>query len=128
MKAENYRIGNLVLAVGEVRKIDSLSIRQRPDCGYFGFDGLRPLKGIHIEPIPLTEEWLLKFGWLWNKECDSFEKYPNGDARMNLQFSTLSNSYTMFNFILSAEISRRIKYVHQLQNLFWCLTNEELTV
>jgi len=79
-------------------------------------------------PIPLTEEWLLKFGWIWNEECKSYEKYPNGDARMHLQFRDISGSYTMFNYVLKALITERIYYVHQLQNLYFALTGEELTI
>lgn len=85
-------------------------------------------KGDHADPIPLTEEWLTKFGWIWNEECKSFEKYPNGDARMHMSFRQLSSSYTMFNYVLSATIAERIYYVHQLQNLYFALTGEELTI
>lgn len=78
------------------------------------------------KPIPLTEEWLVKFGWIWNQECNSYEKYPNGDARMNLAFKEISVSYTMFNYVIKALIAEGIYYVHQLQNLYFSLTGEEL--
>jgi hypothetical protein len=79
-----------------------------------------------IEPILLTEEWLLKFGWVWNSECKSYERFPNYDIRMNLRFHDVSMSYTMFNHVLKATVVRRILYVHQLQNLFFSLTGEDL--
>jgi|SRR5690606_1900656 len=82
----------------------------------------------HFEPIQLDEEWLVKFGWIWNKDTNSFEKYPNGDARMHLQYRYVSNSYTMFNYVLKAMICERIFYVHQLQNLYFSLTGEKLTI
>lgn len=80
------------------------------------------------EPIPLTEEWLKRFGWVWNEECKSFEKQPNGDARMNLEYRKINGSYTMFNYVLKALIAKRIWYVHQLQNLYFALTGKELTI
>lgn len=81
----------------------------------------------YFQPIPLTEEWLLKLGWVWNEECNSYEKYPNGDARMHL-YESILGSYTMFNYVIGATIAERLNYVHQLQNLYFALTGEELMV
>lgn len=63
--------------------------------------------------IPLTEEILIKAGWIWNEDCKAFEKYPNGDARMFLQYKDVSSSFTMFNYVIKALIAERIFYVHQ---------------
>lgn len=81
-----------------------------------------------LNPIKLTEEYLLKFGWVWNKECNSFEKYPNGDGRMYMRFRDVSNSYVMFNYVLKSLTAERIWYVHQLQNLYFALTGKELDI
>lgn len=78
------------------------------------------------DPIPLTSEWLEKFGWIWNEECNSFEKY--GDTRMNLQYHDVNSSYSMFNYVLKAKIADKLQYVHQLQNLYFALTGKELTL
>lgn len=80
------------------------------------------------DPILITEDWLLKFGWVWNEACKSYEKYPNGDARLNLSYNVVSNSYTMFNYVLRAIIAERIWYVHELQNLHFSLMREELKI
>ncbi len=63
-----------------------------------------------IKPIPLTEEWLLKFGLMSIKTELGF--WNNGDA-----------IYFSYGFEKSIEL----KYVHQLQNLYFALTGEELT-
>ncbi len=71
-----------------------------------------------LEPIPLTEEWLLKFGF----EKIQFhipDKYDNGKLRIKKDergFWIIA----CYNFIL-------ITSVHQLQNLYFALTGEELT-
>lgn len=79
-----------------------------------------------LKPIPLTEEWLVKFG---------FEKKDNG---MIFEFNNYSHSFLWFNktsgqlrlvdegmhFLTHDEL----KHVHQLQNLYWCLVGEELIV
>jgi len=113
MTANELRIGNWVYNhAGRPAQVTRIEETKTPLC----------------QPIPLTEEWLLKFGWIWNEDCNSYEKYPNGDVRMNLQFRDVSGSYVMFNYILKAMIADKIYYVHQLQNLYFALTNEELTI
>jgi hypothetical protein len=70
-----------------------------------------------IEPIPLTEEWLVKFGFERSEEslCWSLDGFL---------FEYLDNKiFPIFN--------RReycLKHVHQLQNLYKALTGEELTI
>lgn len=66
-----------------------------------------------LNGIPLTEEWLLKLG---------FEKYKLGFRNGNL-WVTL----TELAWFGNSEITE-IKYVHQLQNLYFALTKEELII
>lgn len=78
-----------------------------------------------FEPISLTEEWLLKFG---------FDKVlPRNDKmyyRLNDYF-VIEDSRV---FLLGDDafeilkLRQEIKYVHQLQNLYFALTGEELTI
>lgn len=129
MEANELRIGDFVNYGKKVSSV--LEIRNEGVIvQILGFDNnqLIDLGERNIEPIPLTEEWLLKFGWIWNEECNSYEKYPNGDARMNMAYRELNGSYTMFNYVIKATICERIWYVHQLQNLYFALTGEELTI
>lgn len=64
------------------------------------------------EPIPLTEEWLLKFG---------FEK--SGDRFYLNYYYMEGGSFKMDEIIISNP-----KYVHELQNLCHAITGEELTI
>jgi hypothetical protein len=76
-----------------------------------------------IEPIPLTEEWLLKFG---------FENDRNG-YRLVDKYS-LSISCDKDNKLHPCYGDRillnavTLDYVHQLQNLYYALTGEELII
>lgn len=63
------------------------------------------------EPIPLTEEWLLKFG---------FNGWDKGNYTMILS----NGNFFEFGNI----IAQNIKYVHQLQNLYFVLVGEELSI
>ena len=71
-----------------------------------------------MKPIPLTEEWLLKFGFersgLYNvkDEVYVYDEYGLTDTGFEYRFN-----YTQI----------KLKYVHQLQNLYFALTGEELT-
>lgn len=81
---------------------------------------------IDAEPIPLTEEWLLKMGFQYNgnvlilklkdvvfDEGNCIE-YFKGKDYTEIKFGYYGNSH--------------IKFVHQLQNLYYSLTGEELTI
>ncbi len=73
---------------------------------------------IDIKPIPLTEEWLIKFGFKLSKDG----KYYNG--RDSPIFWVYGNQYGMSGLPLSTSFS----HVHSLQNLYFALTGEELTI
>ncbi len=75
-------------------------------------------------PIPLTEEWLLKFGFEYHHKLGSriFYNIGNlfaeicGDGRVAI-YGTLKNELICF-----------VSNVHSFQNLFFALTGEELTI
>jgi len=78
----------------------------------------------NIEPIPLTEEWLLKFGFDKVGEWMGIDFNP----RMGMRFYngnaaecdiTQDDKYIAFKCGF-------IQYVHQLQNLYFALTGNEL--
>lgn len=134
MKANEVRIGNLIYDPieigGNVTTIKRIETDEDEYSGYLD----------HCNPIPLTEDWLVKFGFEY-KECsryghkfimpiadwgfiveNSFKKetwffgheyYDSGDD--NLDFKSLTFCYNL-------------KYVHQLQNIYFALTGEELTI
>jgi hypothetical protein len=116
MKAQDLRIGNWV----QFRHTETPVLITLADF-------VREYKDEHLEdyePIPLTEEWLEWFGfklpahsWIGDKfhlsEYGKGSKYPNGGVwvvAMNKNNAIISE----------------IQYVHQLQNLYFALTNTEL--
>jgi len=105
MKANELRIGNLVL--------DNVGLPLTMTAGYFGNTSW-------IEPIPLTEEWLLKFRFVLE------QKKPNVYTKYGLQFRVWEN--TVVSFIDSRRDHRQIYTVHQLQNLYFALTGKELII
>lgn len=79
----------------------------------------------NINPIPLTPEILEKCGF----ECEYVSKYA-------IKYTHLNHAEIGYNWTkLSGWFARyygpiliHIKYLHQLQNLYWCLCGEELEI
>lgn len=84
----------------------------------------------HISGIPITEEWLLKFGF----EC--WLEKPNGGFYVlhNVIDGTSDFEVTLEGGEAYPSIDEnciywgKTLYVHQLQNLYFALTGNELTI
>ncbi len=128
MKASELRVGNLVMDGHDVEVVNYRMIEMLvKNQAEFDF-------------IPLTEKWLLKFG---------FEKYQfmNGFfiktkfGHLMIQFykdeihlfftdvtsDSIGMKFNGRNFIRNKKSFTDCKYIHQLQNLYFALTGEELT-
>ena len=108
MKTTDLRIGNLVLSKGVPVQIEEIMWETVRYCfGEFPID--------YVEPIPLTEEWLLKFGFEFRVV------YGNN-------FWTLNNIliFEDKNGNFEYSVGLKIQSIHQLQNLYFALTNKEL--
>ena len=78
------------------------------------------------KPIPLTKEWLLRFGFKQNAIGFWWRKHPNPKSKDNWDGWYLNKDGELS--ISLGPIFIRIQYVHQLQNLYFALTGEELTI
>lgn len=81
-----------------------------------------------INPIKLNEEWLLKFGF--DNSLDMiFIKNISDYSQIKLLPLTSGGDYNgMYALCNYSDFQVNIKYVHQLQNLYFALTGEELTI
>jgi hypothetical protein len=118
MKAQELRIGNWVVNVDEyweVRHVDFNSMYIEKSCPF--------------KPIPLTEEWLLKFGFEWDdivtKTTGETEKMLYKNILLMQRHHATHWVAAPYGYLLSIH---RTVYVHQLQNLYFALTGEELTI
>jgi hypothetical protein len=111
MKATELRIGNLVnydTAEGDV----FTNVIDWQDLKWLSEDE----KGFNLvhNPIPLTEEWLLKFGVK--------------DNRLGLfDFVKVSDDVGYHIYFIGRHLIE-IQYVHQIQNIYFASTNKELTL
>lgn len=121
MNANELRIGNFIEKNGDacvlasINTDDTIRIFNDDRTDTFGCFCLRI-----FNPIPLNEEWLLKLGL---KKTYSNGYGLNGEH----EFDLLYNDVIGYRFSMEGQYGYpEIKYVHQLQNLYFALTNEEL--
>ena len=120
MEAKDLRIGNYIDYTTE-REIVTMQTT---------YEYLRLIHNgnKNFKPIQLTEEWLLKFGFKYNKLqfCSNtiiVHQYKIKGICLSIDERKVNkHEYSFFgnNFI------RTVKHVHQLQNLYFALTGEEL--
>ena len=116
MKPIELRIGNYVsnqtgglkdIPIGEPHQIEIIDF---------------PWAELYV-PILLTEQWLKDFGF--EQDCNWFNKWGE-----NFRFKMCMNDKSVWTEIYYdghyTHIEVDIKYVHQLQNLYFALTNKEL--
>lgn len=106
MKANELRLGNLVAYEPTIDDWEEIIVK----CGNIIQCEISPDSFI---PIPLTEEWLLKFG---------FEKVGFQFIKDGIELFPIRDLYYRGNFPIKSDI----KYVHQLQNLYFALVGKEL--
>lgn len=138
MKASELRIGNFYNQFGNITEVDWSVLKDLKDA---------PIDQLWCKPIPLTEEWLQKFGFEKIKNNREFF-YSDVFKHENDAYNTWFCVY-FFNYNATGESAQYYKsyfetrhhgkieyldnygnfdYVHQLQNLFFALTGKELTI
>jgi hypothetical protein len=118
MDAKELRVGNYLLQTNQI-DYDTLWFVYKcyPDSVITVGKHLFTYEDEDIKPIPLTEEWLLKFGF------DDLGYYGFGIGYFHILY--IEDQKNNFQFPISNKYVR-VKHVHQLQNLYFALTGEEL--
>ena len=105
---QELRLGNKILSNGIVVTVDNQTfwdIEKYPD---------------QYEPIELTEDWLLKFGFKPAEFHDFLYK--------NIFIINYGGKYYRAYLDGKTRIDVELKYVHQLQNLIHSICGEELKI
>lgn len=134
MKAEELRIGNYITSSRQYFKEPVIGVvYQVSNAGIcFEYDEQGEMRGIsnplkHILPIHLTEEWLIKFGF--RKIETEFSSFFAKEWGTNgVEIVKWSKTYNAFMYELCQSKDKHIEYCHQLQNLFFALSGEEITI
>lgn len=121
IKATELRIGNYITYQGEQITVEGVSVSGYLYHSKGQFDGSIGSAYVPFKPIPLTEEWLVKFGFEKTRDYNLSTK-PKMYKIFKLSLRLMANEYTF----CYENSFRKIEYVHQLQNLYFALTGEEL--
>jgi hypothetical protein len=105
MKAQELRIGNYYDHNGQIKTVTPNTILEVWEA-----------ERTWCKAIPITEEWLLRFGFVSNPYQDRYE-----NKSIHVQCNKTRGVTELW-----IESMPHIKYVHQLQNLYFALTGEEL--
>ena len=123
IKANEIRLGNQLMLNDTIVTFDALDWYQIVECTLFLED---------FKPIPITEDILLKIGF--TKEYDyRFFKYFNYVTREDWDKIYCDTQNIDLEQCIDGEISKVFYndngcFLHQLQNLYFSITNEELTI
>ncbi len=138
MKVTELRIGNLVTLDDKMRKecwenqihahndfFEVKTIYSDGDVSLQLDDEIIELSEDEIDPIPLTEEWLLKAGFEKINHINGYSFfYYKRKRNSNMTSISIYDSHTTIG---NTSTIPHCEYIHQLQNLYFTLTQKELT-
>lgn len=114
MRGNELRFGNLIFWDGELYDVKRSFFDQYSDD--------------EIEPIPLTEEWLERFGFRKGHLFDTVLYLSSTNWHISSHNGIYQLNYKESPSEPWIPVCKDMKYVHQLQNLYFALTGEELTL
>jgi hypothetical protein len=122
MQSKELRIGNLV----NYKIVDKLDERKEwfEPCEIDAVD-LQVIDS-EYQPIPLTEEWLLKLGFKIYKDPETVYYEIMFDKIANYKFYLSRKKGFPIFYYRNDFSTTQIHSIHSLQNLYFALTNEEL--
>lgn len=126
---KDLRIGNSVMLEGKILTVKAIEHNPVTDRWYVKvYENYSQIKCEYLEPIPITEELLVKCGF----------QYLNGRTDGELTLDILHYEFdfvegelvtkSRYEEVYKREKLPHIKSLHQLQNLYFALTKQELTI
>ncbi|MFP3835344.1 hypothetical protein [Chryseobacterium sp. SIMBA_028] len=120
MDSKQFRIGNYInfgSTLSEITGVMAEEIMFKYNTG--GEDRYALLQTPGINLIPISEEWLLKFGFL--KVLDHPVYRLDG---IQIEFNGVDSEWAVDLFSGKTDVD----YIHQLQNIFFAIKGKELTL
>lgn len=122
MKSENYRIGNCMKdREGRICRVRGIDNRE---AIAYAIDS--PLTGKPVTPIEIDKEWLRMLGF--TEEQGVFKIQVRERIFLRGFLTDIGFGCSIDDGVCCTTYLNSCKYVHQLQNLFFALTNTELKV
>lgn len=132
MTAKELRIGNFVyykhkygVEIGEISHLTDIgffSVR----IGDMEYDGKAYNSIYHcIKPIPITEDILLNCGFKKQNDGEYITIYTKSDC---IDILCQKNVYYPYNYHYGIFLGKELKSIHELQNVVFALTGQELEI
>lgn len=125
MRKEELRIGNFVNTNDyinlEVLGISSTNVGLKLECTKFISVDYNELK-----PIPITVDWLLKLGFEYHTFDKNYVIKTKDNWHNSIKEIEGDWCYNNDSSDAGCYFVRELKYVHQLQNLYYAINEEEL--
>lgn len=129
MNTNDLMLGNLLIdAKGRICKVEQLSI-DPDDTKIYAIEGATT--SFPIVGIPITEDWLDQLGLTLHKDGGIFMNLSTG---MNIHIHPDGNGLSIYdteeNYSKGDYVctDKPIKFLHHLQNIYYWLTGEKLTL
>jgi hypothetical protein len=117
MKANEFRIGNFI-------KYKNIAFQ----CDLEDLIVIRDFEDHHYSYVELNEEWFLKLGFqLENNECEEMNYFWWYLDELEISVFKIANRVS-YCYEDNYGISPMIKYVHELQNIYYALFEEEMSI
>jgi hypothetical protein len=129
MTAQELRLGNWIKLHGDFFQVTPKMMTAYLQNGIY-----------HTQPIKLTEEWLEKAGFEFydydvfdsDNETETYLSYRRKHSSKSLWYVVNLNPDGIGEFCIEWEwaetgVISRIQFVHQLQNLYYAVTGQELS-
>jgi len=129
MKANELRVGNYIQQIDQKSEFEFLQVVygiNNESVWIHCNEESDVIDYLEAIPIPLTEEWLVKFGWQYFNGKTSGTLTKDTDVKLDIDF--YKGKLQVKSHYEGEHMYRilPVKYVHQLQNLYFALTGEEL--
>lgn len=127
LEVEQLKIGNHVFDKFREREVLVWGIESNHDqivVNYANGSGVYTVDLKDVEPIPLTEEWLLKFGFKYYK--DGIYQFWSKDVGIFQVMNCSDNNGFGIRIWLNGTFGRTIYFLHDFQNLLFSLHGVEL--
>lgn len=121
IKQNELRLGNYVKTIHDT--LDIIKVTEIKESVIYS-DKTKGISYGSLLPIPLTREILLKCGFE-QSEWDNYSTFRNLFCQEGSIVISLKNKYIEIGDLT---LDFKIKHLHQLQNLYFALTNEELKI
>lgn len=129
MKVNELRIGNIIHYVSSEDEYNVITFIDNK--GNVGVDTITGFGSLieEIQGIELTKEWCERLGFVWNTKHNIFYLDTPLEENASLELLWINNNIELSVYDDEDVIfCKSIKYVHQLQNLYFAIKGEELKI